>query len=194
MMGAFSREFSKREKALLFVLALLVLAALYYFFVQEPVRSTCDNAKMIIEERSMENEILAAQGIKKRQMLEEIGSITEDSNAQEVPVYDNVSRLTAFLNLALKDSYSYDIKCGDVEYDQETGVFRRPVQISCVVDNYYDGEQLIRTISTCPYCSQINGAVFTPYNDNDVPHEQRINNIEDANVELDLTMTFYEKR
>ena len=197
-MEVLSKQFSKREKVLIVFLALIIVCAVYYFFVHQPVTDRINNAVSTTEMLTMENDQLSIKEAKKQQMLAEVDTILENPDAQEVPKYDNLSELTAFLNTTLKRSMSYDITCGDVQFDEESGIYRRPVNIQCNVGSYEIAKKIINDIKTCPYCSQVIGANFSPYDNRKKVDENGtvipVDNIEDDGIALSLSMTFYETR
>lgn len=194
-MDALSRQFSRREKVLMLFMAIIIVGAGYYFMVHQPVTETIDIAESEINEYTTENEILRAKAAKKKQMLEEVEQMLIDPDVQEIPAYDNLSLLTAFLNSELKKSTSYDISCGAVQFDEESHIYRRPVQVTCNVRDYKTGEKIIEGITNCQYCSQVNNVTFTPNYRNEVnmeTHIRRVENIEDGPITLKLSITFYE--
>lgn len=193
-MEVLARQFTKREKVLLVLLAILIVGVAYFKLVHEPVTESVENSTNIINTLNTENSLLYVKAERKRQMLSEVDNILQGSNAQEIPAYDNLSQLTAFLNEALKQSQSYDITCGNVQFEENSNIVRRPVQILCIVKDYETAEKIINDIATCPFCSQISNASFLPYNAKEVKLEDRIDNVEDGEITLNLTMTFYEAR
>lgn len=188
-MSMLSRAFTKKEKGLMLFLAFLILFALYYFTVHMPCKEALAQAKSEKEALETENTVLQARCAKKDAMQAELDEILKNPSAQEVPKYDNLSAVTAYLNAILKPSLSYSISCGDVRYDENAGIYRRPVQIRCNVLGYDKAKNVLEIVRECPYLSMVSNVSMSAYTRRGY---QEINNIEDGNVTLNLTMEYYE--
>ena len=188
-MSALSRSFSRREKALLFLLAMIIVIAAYYFMVHLPCTEAINEAKSQQEQISAENEALQAKAAKKDKMQAELDELMKDPALQEVPKYDNLGAVTGYLDSVMIGTISYDIKCGDVKYDDKAGVYRRPVTVKCNLSGYREAEKVIENIKSCPFLSQISNVTVAPYTRKGY---QKLTNIEDGEVNLTFSMNFYE--
>ena len=192
-MSMLTRAFSKREKALMVMLAIIILAAFYYFTVHLPCKEAKDAAQSKIDTLTTENTALIAKIEKKNRMVKELEEIYDNPELQEVPKFDNLGAVTAYLNGVLDSSISYDIQCGDVKFDEGARIYRRPVQIRCRVANYANAKGIVEEIKHCPYLSQMSGVTISPAGDTRIVDGVKVRNtVRTGTNTLTLTMNFYE--
>lgn len=190
-MTALTRSFTKREKTLLLLLSILVLTAIYYFAVHLPCKTAIEEARSEKEALETENAVLQAKCAKKDQMQKELDEIFAGGEAKEVPRYDNIAAVTEYLNSALSQTNSFNVTCGDVKFDENAAIYRRPVQIRTNLFGYSGVQRVITKLFNCPYLSQISTIHITPYNRRG---QVESNNIEDRDVTVSISMDFYEGR
>lgn len=190
-MQVLTRSFTKKEKGLLLFLSLLVVIAVYYFAVHLPVTTTiqeCESEKAALE---TENTVLLAKVQKKHQMEKELEEILSQEDAKEVPKYDNLASVTEYLNTALSQTTNFDLSVGDVKFDENAAIYRRPVTIRTSLYGYQSVQRVVTKVINCPYLCQIATVNITPYNRRG---EEANNSIETRDVNLNITMNFYEGR
>ena len=78
-MKGLSREFSTREKVLLMIPILIILAALYYIFVHDPVSSGIKDADLQAQMMEDELVVLRARVSQVMQMQSEMKELESDS-------------------------------------------------------------------------------------------------------------------
>ena len=113
-MKIFSRDFSTTEKVLIVILALILLALVYYQFVDKTVRSTIQNAQS--EAQMLETEIDAAQmrAARLRSLKNSMDEMEAQGKLSWMASYNNSKPEVRFLNDLLADTLSYSIDFADV--------------------------------------------------------------------------------
>ena len=97
-----SKQFTRREKILLVILALLLLAAVYFWVVHLPVTETLADVQAQKEDISANLMVLEAQQQRMEKMQAELDEILSQPNVAEIPKYDNLQRVMDFLNTVLR--------------------------------------------------------------------------------------------
>lgn len=113
-MKIMSRNFSLQEKILLTVLAIILLALGYYYFVDIPVRqsivsSEAETAMLQTELQSLEQRVMYLKGI--RNSLDELESM---DNPGWMGSYNNSKAEVQFLNDVLAHTVNYSIAFANV--------------------------------------------------------------------------------
>ena len=113
-MKIWSRDFTRKEKILLLVLALILVGLVYYQFVDKPVRRSIAESKAECE--AIETELAVAQT--KAQHLQKLESELNDMKSGEtisyMASYNNSREEVALLNDILSNTKEYTINFADV--------------------------------------------------------------------------------
>ena len=147
-MKIFSREFSLMEKLLIALLVLILLALVYYQFVDKTVRSTIVNAES--EAQMLEKEIAAVQqrAMKLRSLQDTLEEMEAEGRLSWMASYNGNKAEVAFLNAVLGDTLTYSVEFSDVtrKGNQIRRSFKLKYQTSGfraarnIVDRLLDGE------------------------------------------------------
>ncbi len=113
-MKLFSRDFTTTEKILIVILALILLALVYYQFVDKTVRTTIENAQS--EAMMLETEIDAAQirALRLRTLKDSMDQMEAEGKLSWMGSYNNSKAEVRFLNDLLADTLSYSIEFANV--------------------------------------------------------------------------------
>ena len=113
-MKLFSRDFTTTEKILIVILALILLALVYYQFVDKTVRTTIENAQS--EAMMLETEIDAAQirALRLRTLKDFMDQMEAEGKLSWMGSYNNSKAEVRFLNDLLADTLSYSIEFANV--------------------------------------------------------------------------------
>lgn len=185
------RSFSRREKALLLCLSLIILFAAYYFLIHQPCKEALALAQSEKQAIETENTALIAKCQKKDKMVKELEEILANPITQEVPKFDNIAAVTAYLDASLKKSLSYDIRCGNVKYESKNLIYRRPVDITCNLNSYKEARAIIEDIRSCPYLCHMLSIRITPDKDRGLLDAKQV---EKGSLILSLTANFFEAK
>lgn len=179
------REFTTREKVLLLVLAVVLLAVGYFRFFFTPVQNEISTQQQRQEE--LENSVLLEQTklLQLEKMQEKIDKIKASGTVPdaEVPDYDNIEKVMLQLNGILAQAQEYSLSFGEISED-ENGTISRPVELSFAAGSYASAREIINQLYQCPYRCAVS----------DISEQAENDLSSDSTVHVDLTVTFYEKR
>ncbi len=188
------RSFSRREKVLLVILALVLVVGLYVLLVQRPVEAKLDALaleKEDLELREQVAEIRLGQYSKMKKELDEIFSMPQNQ-ITVMPPYDNIETLmvqfdSIFLGLEPKLSFP--------EVRVEEGVATRPIQFEFVAPSYDQARAILTRLTRTGYRSLLDGLSITPEGADSVTRAgflQVNRSIQQGSVSVKGTIYFYE--
>lgn len=113
--------FTTREKVLLVILAVLVIAVGYWKLILTPINdSIADlNAQTVSEQDAILTN--SARLSRMRQMQQELETLLADPDAKPLPDYDNSERLLVELNTILSGTVDYTLSFGDTYLLEDGG-------------------------------------------------------------------------
>ena len=139
------REFTPREKGMLLVLAVLLLALGYMKLFYAPVQQAVE------DNQQLQTRALKMQTMEKE--LEELKTGGAVPDAQ-VPDYNNAKRVMVELNAILARAREYSLSFDDVSLDEDSGLVRRPVELTFQTADYAAAREIINDLYHCRYrCS-----------------------------------------
>ncbi len=139
--------FSRREKALLVVLALLAVAGIWYQFVFVGTQDTISRLNAQIADVQDQKATDAARVMQTKRMSEEIERCKAAGIAPaEIPAYDNVQALMARLNGTLAPTTGYNLKFEDVAAGS-AGIVTRGVELSYGCGSYQEARVILNSLT-----------------------------------------------
>lgn len=113
-MKIMSRDFTRTEKMLIAVLALILLALVYYQFVEKNVRQIITNAQS--EAQMLETELTAAQArlAAAQKIKSSMDELESSGQMSWMGSYNNSRAEVAFLNTILADTLQYSVTFSNV--------------------------------------------------------------------------------
>ena len=157
-----SKHFSRREKILLLILALLVLGSGYYFFVHQPVTDALERCAQQTDTLNTDITILTAKKQKQDEMQKELDEIKAQGNPPIVPDYDNLDKEIAFLYSVLETTFDYKLSVQSVQKAEDSSnIVRRSMALSFTCPNYSDAKRAIRMLQESPYCCRLGATSIT---------------------------------
>ena len=112
-MKIMSRDFTTREKIMLLVLTLILLAAGYYAVIDQPIRTAINEAKSQQDELNTELMLLQTKAASLSRMQSELDSIEQSGSLGKMGSYNNSKAELDELNQLLQDANTYDISFSD---------------------------------------------------------------------------------
>ena len=150
------REFTPREKGMLLVLAVLLLALGYMKLFYAPVQQAVEDNQQRQTELQDQALIEQTRALKMQVMekeLEELKAGNAVPDAQ-VPDYNNAKRVMVELNAILARAREYSLSFDDVSLDEDSGLVRRPVELTFQTADYAAAREIINDLYHCRYrCS-----------------------------------------
>ena len=190
-MKRLSRDFTRSEKALLLILALILVGMAYYFVVDRPVRSSLESAKA--EKQALTTELTALQGrlARMEKMQAELEALQANPAISQMGSYNNSKAELDFLNELLDETNEYTVTFTGVTRDGDQ--VRRNFNLKFTVTDYATAERLLKKIYSCDLRCLLNDIGYTRtrtyYNTTD-----RLRYARDyyERVNVTATATFYE--
>lgn len=190
-MKRLSRDFTRGEKALLLLLALILVGLTYYLVVDRPVRSALESARAEKEALVTERTTLQGQIARMEKMEKELESIRANPGVSQMGSYNNSKAELDFLNELLAETEEYNVTFTGVTRDGDQ--VRRNFNLKFTVQDFATAERLLMKIYACDMRCLINDISYsrtrTYYNSADRLHYAR-DYYERVNVSA--TATFYE--
>ena len=180
-MKALSRSFTLKEKILLLLLSLILVALAYYQFVDQPVRSALAQAQAEADSLSMELTAVTAKLTTMRNMRAELDDVTAGGKASEMGSYNNSKAEIAMLNDVLSEALQYSITFANVTRSEDQ--IRRNFSLQLTASSYESMEHIINSINESHYRCLIGDLQCRAFRDKYVL---------DGNLSVNATATFYE--
>lgn len=146
-MKVFSRDFTRKEKALLLFLSLLMVGLAYYRFVDMNVRETIEKANAEADNLRIELQTLQARVTLLRNLQAQLDAMEEEGELSYMPSYNSVKEEVAFLNEVLASTEKYSISFADVT--RSGAQIRRSFTLQYTVPDYVEAEEILRKL--CDY-------------------------------------------
>lgn len=175
-MKVMSREFTRSEKILIVVLAVVLFGLLYYKFVFLTTDSVVQSLKAEADSTQSELDIANAKLAKLEKMEEELDSMKYSRDTSRMESYNNSKRETAFLNRVLSDVPDYSISFEEVTRDKDQ--IRRSFSLQFVTNTYGEAVDVVSDLSYGEYRCLVDDINYTLAESN--------------KIYINLTATFFE--
>ena len=142
-MKILTRELSGREKLVLLIMILALLALMFYYFVAKPISNGISEARTAASDLSMQADILETRALQLEQISEELSSIKSGSVVSTLPDYNNENAEVEFLHDVLSTAEEYSIRFSAAEQDEGGALVRRPVSIEFTAADYATAENIL---------------------------------------------------
>ncbi len=182
-MNIFTREFSSREKALLLVLVLVILASLYYLFIFQPVTDRISRAESSAADLEVQLVSLDTKVMQIKRMQKSIEEYADNGHIVSImPSYNAGKQELVFLNSTLAASEDYYV--GFTNITRNGNQIRREFALRFTVSDYSEAENIINILEHSDLRCLISDFSVKP-----VEQDQ---SVEDGAVEASCVATFYE--
>jgi len=185
-----SRQFTRRERVLLLILAVLLLFAVYFLGVHLPVTEALERARTESGAVSADVLVLEAKQQRMGQMQQELDAILSQPDAAEIPTYDNLQRVIDFLNTVLSPAEDYTLSFQGLQQSGDSTVLRREMQLGYISPSYGAARAVLEQLQNCPFRCQLSGLSMAPF-----AEEGRMDTaavMTEGPVQVSLTVTFFE--
>ena len=158
-MKVLSRDFTLKEKILIFVLLLILVALTYYRFVHVPCNEAIETARS--EKEMYETELLAVQKKEAqiRAMKEELDSLGELQATSRMESYNNSKAELSLLNSVLESAYNYSISFASVTRSGDQ--IRRNFNLQFTTGSFDAAKQIISSLADSEYRCLIGGVKYS---------------------------------
>lgn len=161
MLNLLTKRLSNREKALLLVLAVLLVVGVYVLAVQYPVTDRLRQAEYDAAE--VEDQIVVAEA--KAQVYADMQAELAEIFAQPpedvtvLPAYDNIENLVFLFNDIFAGT---DPSLSFSPVQEQGNVAVRPVQFSFTADSYDHARRVLTALTGTGYRCLLDGLTFAP--------------------------------
>ena len=148
-MKALSRDFTTKEKVLIVILFVILIALAYYRFVHIPCKEAIESAH---SQRDMyQTELLAVQKkeAQLRKMKEELDSIGELQANSRMESYNNSKAELSLLNRILEETTDYSVTFANVTRNGDQ--IRRNFNLSFKTNSYDSVKNIISNLAESEY-------------------------------------------
>ena len=149
-----NRELTGREKVMLLILIVLVMALGYYKLIFEPINDQVAAYRDSTEQEQTEltTELVRAEQLKK--MESAVAELRQRGDVKPIPAYDNSKALMVELHriLASAQEYSLDFSAGTTEEDY---IVLRPISLSYTTATYTQSRAILDALSGSDYMNKI---------------------------------------
>ena len=148
-MKVWGREFTRMEKVLLAILALILVGLVYYQFVHKPVRKAIEAANAESDALQTELTVAQAKADHLKALSEELESLKADGSTTYMASYHNAKAEIALLNDILSDTAQYTISFANVTRSGDQ--IRRNFTLQFRTADYAAMRKVIDGLLTSPY-------------------------------------------
>jgi hypothetical protein len=145
-MKIMSRDFTRAEKLLLLVLVVILLGLGYYYFVDQPVRSTIANYEAETASLQSELDVYEAQLTHLRQVQNSMDQLQKEGNLSWMGSYNNSEAEVRFLNDILATTLQYSIAFADVT--RSGNQIRRSFTLQYRTRDYQEAQDIMSRLLT----------------------------------------------
>ena len=174
-----NRELTKREKVLLLIFAVLLIAVGYYKLPLEPINNQIESYRSLTQEEQMQMETAQLQAVRMKQMEAEIAQAKAAGIERTIPDYDNSAVLLPQLYQIMDSTIEYAMDFDEITF--EGNIAARPVQIEFETANYQKARRVIDKLCTTGYAMQIEDMTI-----------QEARTTDKRSVHTYLSITFFE--
>lgn len=172
------REFTAREKLLLVILALLVIAIGYFKLILEPINNSI--TEYTAKASAEQDEMIQNTAILTRMnaMRAELDEIYASDDARPLPSFSNSDRLLVDLNVILLPCTDYTLNFGSTSVLDGNYILRRPLTLTFTAESYPLARQILNDLHDSDDINQIS--------------DVSIRFLEEDAVEVTLLISYFE--
>ncbi len=179
-MKVLSRDFTKKEKILIVILVIVILALCYYRFIHVPITDQIEAARTESYQLDDEQTIAVAKLAKTKKMQEEVEALKENGELTYMPSYNASKDEVAFLNKVLANASEFNVTFTDITRSGDQ--IRRNLSLKFSTADYKGAMNIVKQL----YQSE-NRLVINDMSVN-ISNSAKSN----ENVSVSLAATFYE--
>lgn len=167
------RSFTKREKIVLFVVAIALVIGFYFLTISYPVKNRLEEIeleKIDVEDQTTIATAVLANYNKMKNELEEIKSLPEESLTY-MPEYDNKQTLIYYFNSVFAET------APDLRFDAakiEGNIASRTISFNFTADNFESAKEILRLLTGTGFRCSMQNLTVSPTNGDLASDELRV--------------------
>lgn len=155
------RSFTKREKIVLLLLSLVLVAGFYFLAIHYPVKTRL--AEIEVEKVEVEDQTTVAMAMAQRYRsmkneLDEIFALPEDE-ITVMPLYDNRQTLTLYFYEVFKDT-APNLSFGNVK--TEGNIAQRTISFNFTAESYESAKSILQQLTGTGFRCQLQNVTLSP--------------------------------
>ena len=188
----FSYSLSKREKALLLVLAIVLLVIAWFVFVFQRTSNAMISLDGEIATVKSETTLAEKQVDRMHVMQATIEKYkAQGKTATPVPAFDNMTALMSELNGTLARTSSYTLSFDELDTETSNEYILRGVTVDFSCESFSDAEDVVADLANGPFPCSIDSVSIT---DTSAGRTSRLNGAAGSgSVSAKVHITFFEK-
>lgn len=143
-MKVMSRDFTRTEKILLLLLAVILVGLVYYRFVYVMVNDSVSSSHSEAEALQTDISVVESQLTHLNTLQSEMDTMEEKGTMSYMPSYNNSKEEIAFLNDVLASTEKYSISFADVTRSGDQ--IRRGFTLQYVTTSYKDAQKILELL------------------------------------------------
>ena len=140
-MKILSRDFTTAEKILLAVLALILLGLVYYYFVDQNVRSSITSSEAEYEQLRTELDALQVNVARLQGIQNQMDALEDEGNLSWMGSYNNSKEELRFLNDILANTLQYSVSFANVT--RNGNQIRRSFTLQYTTNGYKAAQEIV---------------------------------------------------
>ena len=148
-----SKELTKREKIMIIVLALIIIAVGWLKLLYEPTMAEIASLDSQRNQEQTDIEMRIPKVAKIKSMKEELEILKADKNVTTIPLYDNSKPIMNTINSVMKGVSDYSI---EFLPDKTNGyIVEHPIRLTYVTDTYANARKFFDRLDKETFVNQI---------------------------------------
>ena len=148
-MKALSRDFTTKEKIMLVIFCLFLLALAYYRFFYVPTQDQIATANLQRDNYQQELMEVMAKEAQIRKMKEELDELGELNEVSRIESYNNAKAEITLLNRVLEPASEYSIEFSNLTKNED--LIRRNFTLMFRTDSFVAAKRILSSLEESPY-------------------------------------------
>ena len=160
------RNFTNREKALMLVLAVIILACAYYLLVFSPSKDAIDSSQTQVSQ--LQSELLVDQAMAQKVQTMQAELDQKKENGEQVKTtleYDSAPVIMRELNNIMAGTKTYSLSFADAEQSEDGTMMRHSVNVTFTASSYSAAKRVIDELVNNKYTSLVTDFSITAQGD-----------------------------
>lgn len=173
------RAFTTREKILLVILVVMLIAIGYFKLILEPINNSIANFQAMTgaEQDEMVRDSVILR--KMQEMRRELEEIYASGDSRPLPAYSNADRLLVELNRILAQAVDCKLNFGATSVLEDNPIFRRPLELTFTAESYRQARSILDQLHDSDNINQIS--------------DLSVRFLEDGSVEVSALIAYFER-
>lgn len=189
----FTRKFTRREKVLLVIMAIVMVAGAYFWFVQMPLSAQMLEIQTAQADAESELIVLQAKARRQNEMEAELEKLKSSTIYAETPKYDNLQAVITTLNSIMAETNDYSLNFQPVVQAEDGNIIRREISMKFTSGTYDQARRVITRLHDGAFRCQISDLSISAIAPADAG-QGYVATLDKNSVDVSLTITYFESK